>query len=218
MLVFTPRADGDLAVGGDAAALAQRRAQVTPIAWTWLRQVHGAGVVVAGSVGEHAGVDADAVATSASAVPIAVHAADCAPIALVDDAGVVAVVHAGWRGLVAGVVSTAVDAVRELGGRSPRAVLGPCIRPQHYEFGASDLDAVAAALGPTVRSTTTTGSPALDLPAAVRSALAHAGVDDVADLGWSTADDDRWFSHRARRDAGRHALVAWLEDDVAEVA
>jgi copper oxidase (laccase) domain-containing protein len=52
----------------------------------------------------------------------------------------------------------------------------------------------------------------------VRSALARAGVDDIADLGWSTADDDRWFSHRARRDAGRHALVAWLEDDVAEVA
>ena len=43
-------------------------------------------------------------------------------------------------GLVAGVVSTAVDALRDLGAGSPRAVLGPCIRPAHYEFGASDLD------------------------------------------------------------------------------
>ena len=212
-LVFTTRADGDLAVGGDPAALADRRAAVIAAPWTWLRQVHGAHVVIAEAPGQHAGAEADAVATRDLGVPIAVHAADCAPIALVDDVGAIAVVHAGWRGLVGGVVSTAVDALRELGATSPRAVLGPCIRPTDYEFGTSDLDAIAAVLGPTVRSSTASGAPALDLPAAVRAALAASGVTDVTDTGWSTGDDERWFSHRARRDIGRHALVAWLEPD-----
>ena len=146
-------------------------------------------------------------------VPIAVHAADCAPIALVDDVGAIAVVHAGWRGLSAVSCPQQLTLCANWAPTSPRAVLGPCIRPNDYEFGTGDLDAVAAVLGPTVRSSTASGTPALDLPAAVRAALAASGVTDVTDTGWSTGDDERWFSHRARRDTGRHALVAWLEPD-----
>jgi copper oxidase (laccase) domain-containing protein len=139
-----------------------------------------------------------------------VHAADCAPVALVGDRAI-GVVHAGWRGIVSGVLANTVDALRDAGETSVRAVLGPCIRPLHYEFGADDLDRVAAVLGDEVRGVTSSGTPALDVPAAVRVALTRAGVTELDDLGLSTADAERFFSHRLRAERGRHALVAWIE-------
>jgi YfiH family protein len=210
VIVFTTRADGDLAVDGDPGELAARRARVVDAPWTWLRQMHGARVVTVAEPGDHAGAEADAAVTDALAVPIAVHAADCAPIALVGDR-TIGVVHAGWHGLVAGVVGAAVRALRAVDGSTPRAVLGPCIRADRYEFGAADLARVEAAVGPAARGRTADGALALDLPAAVRAALAGEGVHELDDLGLSTADAERWFSHRLRRDTGRHALVAWLE-------
>ncbi|HMC67930.1 MAG TPA: polyphenol oxidase family protein, partial [Mycobacteriales bacterium] len=74
---------------------------------------------------------------------LAVQVADCVPIALVA-ASAVGVVHAGWRGLVAGVVGKSVDAMRGLGATEIEAIVGPCIEPACYEFGASDLETVAA--------------------------------------------------------------------------
>jgi YfiH family protein len=210
VLVFTTRADGDLAVGGDADELARRRARIVDAPWTWLHQVHGADVVDVRVPGDHAGDDADAAITRQPRAPLAVHAADCAPVALVGDRAI-GVVHAGWRGIVSGVLANTVDALRDAGETSVRAVLGPCIRPLHYEFGADDLDRVAAVLGDEVRGVTSSGTPALDVPAAVRVALTRAGVTELDDLGLSTADAERFFSHRLRAERGRHALVAWIE-------
>jgi YfiH family protein len=207
--VFTTRADGDLAVQGDADALAVRRAAVVDAPWTWLHQVHGARVVTVTSPGEHAGEDADAAVTAVAGAPLAVQAADCAPIALVGDEAI-GVVHAGWRGIVEGIIPAAVIALRALDGSTPRAVLGPCIRATDYEFGSRELQQVVDVVGPVARGHTREGALALDLAASVRSSLAAAGVDDVDDLGLSTADGERFFSHRLRRDTGRHALVAWL--------
>jgi polyphenol oxidase len=210
VLVFTTRSDGDFAVAGESSALAARRSAVVDAPWTWLRQVHGTRVVHVDSPGAHAGAEADAAVTSVPDAPIAVHAADCAPVALVTDHAI-GVVHAGWRGLVAGVIGEAVDALRADAGARPRAVLGPCIRAEHYEFGEADLDRVVAVVGPDARGRTESGAPALDLAAAVRASLRASGVEDLDDLGLSTADSGRWFSHRLRGDTGRHALVAWIE-------
>jgi polyphenol oxidase len=139
---------------------------------------------------------------------LAVQVADCAPVGLVAD-GVVGVAHAGWRGLAAGVLPATVEAMRALGAEGITATIGPCIRPGCYEFGAADLDAVAAALGDHVRGRTSSGSPALDVPAAVRAALAAAGVTDVTDLGTCTACSPEHWSHRAAGDPERQAVVAW---------
>lgn len=159
--------------------------------------------------GEHAGADADAAVTAVPGCVLAVRTADCAPIVIAGTESV-AVVHAGWRGLLAGVVESAVHAQRTLGDEPVAAHLGPCIRPGCYEFGTADLDDVAAVLGPSVRATTGWGTPALDLPAAASIALERAGVPIVHDDSGCTACDDRWFSHRARGDTARFATTAWL--------
>jgi polyphenol oxidase len=208
----TTRGAGDLRVDGNPVDLAARRRDVIDLPWTWLRQVHGARCVTVTRPGEHAGVAADAAVTAVPGAALAVHVADCAPVGLLADEGVVGVVHAGWRGLEAGVVETAVRSMRELGARDIVAVRGACIHPECYEFGEADLDRLAATLGPEVRGTTAAGRPALDLPAAVRAALAAAGVTEVRETKECTAcDGKRWWSHRARGDVARQALVVWMD-------
>lgn len=208
---FTSRAEGDLASSGPAHQLAVRRAGVAPGSWTWLNQVHGSDVVVVTEPGQHAGARADGAVTATPHAVLAVTTADCAPVVLLGrDA--VGVAHAGWRGVMAGVIGATVEAMRALDGSGPiRAVLGPCIRPTCYEFGEADLDEVAARYGDAVRSVSAWHTPALDLPAAVRAALGEAGVTVVDDDGRCTACSRGFFSYRARGDRGRQAAVAWLE-------
>jgi copper oxidase (laccase) domain-containing protein len=171
--------------------------------------VHGASVVVVTEPGEHAGTEADAAVTVVPGVVLAVHTADCAPI-LLHGGGGIAVVHAGWRGLAAGVVEGATSALAELGAAPTAAVLGPCIRPRCYEFGEEELDLMVGRYGPTVRGETAAGMPALDLAAGVAVACRRLGID-LVDAGTCTACSPRHFSYRARRDQGRQALVAAID-------
>ncbi len=148
---------GDL-TGRPPLTVPRHRGEPPPWPWTWLHQVHGNGVVVVSEPGQHAGAAADAAVTSTPGCTLAVRSADCAPVVLLG-AHSVGLVHAGWRGLVAGVVSSAVEAMRALGDEPEQAHLGPCIRPGCYEFSAADLDEVAARLGAGVRATTSRGQP-----------------------------------------------------------
>jgi copper oxidase (laccase) domain-containing protein len=203
---FTDARDGDLAIDGDPAKLAAVRAELFSGPWTWLRQVHGAEVVVVTRPGEHAGATGDAVVTTAVGAAIAVHTADCGPL-LLEGLGGIGVVHVGWRGLVAGVIEAAVGALERLGARPDSARLGPSIRPRCYEFDPTDIDAVADRYGGGVRSTTAWGTPALDLGAGVAEACRRLDLA-LDDAGTCTACSPRHFSHRARGDHGRQALVA----------
>jgi copper oxidase (laccase) domain-containing protein len=107
--------------------------------------------------------------------------------------------------------------VRQAGATRVRAVLGPCIHPCCYEFGEPDLDVVAtryegSAPRP-LRAATRDGRPALDVPAAVAGALAACEAELVATSPTCTACGDApLFSHRARGDTGRQAMVVWLEE------
>lgn len=201
----TERSDGDCAPMDGTA----------PGDVTVLRQVHGARVVEVGRPGEHQGVSADAAWTRAPRAALAVRTADCVPIALygTDSAGrgAVAAVHAGWRGLLDGVVAATFAELSRHGIRGLRAVVGPYICPQHYEFGAGQLDAASKALGPSVSSTTRWGTPALDLGEATRLLLRRNGAVIDSALGRCTASDERYFSHRARSEQGRTALLVRLE-------
>jgi hypothetical protein len=137
--------------------------------------------------------------------------ADCASIALGSPEGIFAAVHAGWRGLAAGVIESAAAAMRDAGASAVGGSLGPCIHAECYAFSPPDLSSLVDRYGDQVRGVTSGGGLALDLPATVRAAFARAGVTDVPGVDRCTACDERYFSHRARGDAGRQALIVWRQ-------
>jgi YfiH family protein len=204
-IAFTNRADGDFHIDRADDDLRQH---VFDGPWTWLRQVHGARVAVVDSFGAKAGDEGDAAVTGLLDAVLCVQTADCVPVVLVGD-GVVGVAHAGWRGLVEGVIPNAVEALAALGGGFPIAMIGPCIRAASYEFGEADLALVEAAVGGPVRATTASGMPALDMARATAHALTTAGVVAIDDLGIDTADEV-YFSHRVRADEGRQVTAVRL--------
>jgi YfiH family protein len=146
--------------------------------------------------------EADGQATILHAVGMMVLAADCLPVALGAD-GAVAMVHAGWRGLAAGVLEEGVRALRELGGAGDAAaIIGPGAGPCCYEVG----EEVHAAFAGAHRS-----ARHIDLKALARDRLRAAGVLEVADVEACTICDERFFSYRREQAlAGRQAGVAWL--------
>ena len=207
-LCVTDRHDGDFRIDAPADELAELRRSVFDGEWTWLRQVHGSDVALVDSHGEHAGTDGDAAVTGLLGAVLCVQTADCVPVVVVGEHAV-GVIHAGWRGLVAGVVDHSVEALRTIGSSRLQAVIGPCIRPGHYEFGADELAQVETAVGGACCGETVAGTLALDMAAATTLALHRAGVDIIDDLGFDTADE-RFFSHRMRGDVGRQITAARL--------
>jgi polyphenol oxidase len=211
-VVCSTRADGDL--HADVVApelLAARWEALTGRPTTWLDEVHGTEVVEIRRPGAGCGVTADAAVTALPGVALGVWVGDCAPVVLVGASGAVAAVHAGWRGLCAGVLERAVARLRSLGSGPLTGVLGPCIHAECYEFGESDLATVEAAVGPAARGLAAWGTPALDVPAAVAAELHRLGVAHP-DLGAPcTACDTDYWSHRARGELGRHGVAVWVE-------
>jgi copper oxidase (laccase) domain-containing protein len=180
-------------------------------------EVHGTEVLVADAAASAwplAGVG-DVLMAERSPMTLAVWAADCAPIALFGASGDAwVVVHGGWRGLAAGVIDVAVDALESSGTSVAAAVLGPCIHACCYEFGAADVDRVARGVGAsasTLTRSSTWGSRSLDVPAAVAAGLSRRGVA-LEVVGTCTGCDVRFHSHRRRADPQRHALLAWFEE------
>jgi purine-nucleoside/S-methyl-5'-thioadenosine phosphorylase / adenosine deaminase len=153
------------------------------------RQVHGTRVVVDGQGIE----EADGQVISGRGVAAVVLVADCLPVALAGPERV-GVVHAGWRGLAAGVLEAGVEATGAV-----CAAIGPGIGPCCYEVG----DDVRAVFGTSERT--------LDLKAIARTRLEAAGVRDIHDCGLCTScDAERFFSHRRDRGVtGRQAGLAW---------
>ncbi|MEM9565097.1 MAG: polyphenol oxidase family protein [Actinomycetota bacterium] len=207
-VVFTDTADGDFRVVDPTPGLDERRTRIAPEPWSWLVQVHGDLVHRVARPGQHAGAEGDGLLTTESGCPIAVTTADCAPVVLAAERGV-AVIHAGWRGLSAGIVERAGAELRRVAGEPVAALLGPSISPAAYEFGADDLATVVDRYGPSVAATTSDGAPALDVPAGVAEACRRAGW--AAPERPPCTSDTRWYSHRTRGDRARQTAVAWLE-------
>lgn len=205
---WTGRAEGDLRPG--PLAPPTHLAELAGLPVSWLRQVHGDRVVVVDGAGPVEGEEGDALVTRSVHAALAVFTADCAPVALASPEGIVGAVHAGWAGLLAGVVERAVENMRRLGATRVEAALGPCIRAECYEFRRPDLERVCLALGADVEGVTRSGSPALDLPAAVAAALSRRAATLVWDEGVCTAcAADRAYSHRARGELERQAMLVW---------
>lgn len=215
--------------GDDPAAVAENRTRAaaalgrTADELSTCYQIHSARPVVTETPLGAARPEGDAVVTRTPGVLCGALAADCAPVLIADpEARVVAAVHAGWRGALAGVVEAAVAAMTQLGA-SPgrmRAAVGPCIGPASYEVGLEFLEAFTAASAANARFFVA-GARAekrlFDLPAFVLSRLAAAGVTRAAWTGHDTlADEARFFSnrravHHGERDYGRLLSAITLE-------
>jgi YfiH family protein len=199
--------DDEAAVDENRRLVARRLGLVGPASWAWLRQVHGRRVVTDPVPGD--APEADAVVSREAGRPVVVLTADCAPLALANT-GAVAVAHAGWPGLERGLVQAAVRAIRAAGEGPVRAVLGPCVHPSSYAFGPDLLARLVTRFGADVAATTADGRPALDIPAAVRSALDAVGIDRFEDVGVCTAASPDHFSHRRDGVTGRQGAIAML--------
>lgn len=214
-----PFATGNLGdrCGDDPVAVAANRAKLAdqlPAAPRWLRQVHGVAVHVArpeDAVGEPP--QADAAYTRYSGIVLAVLTADCLPLLVADATGTeLAAIHAGWRGLAAGVIEATLRRF-EAAPETLRVWLGPAIGPAAYEVG-DDVRAAFLAVDECAElafAATRPGHWLCDLYTLARQRLARAGVRDVAGGGFDTLNDARFYSHRRERTTGRFATLIWRE-------
>jgi hypothetical protein len=185
-------------------------AGVDPERATMALQVHGARVTQARPLGVVTpGTDyepCDGLWSDRPGQGMLLVTADCLPVALArrDGAPRLAVLHVGWRGLLAGIAEAGVAALGEQGAA---AAIGPGIGPCCYEVGAEVSGPFRERFGPDV----VCGSR-LDLPLATELALREAGVASVERVGGCTAcDPARYFSHRRDRGrTGRQGIVAAL--------
>lgn len=178
----------------------------------WLRQVHGVDVATLPAAPDALTADA-AVATRAN-VACAILTADCLPVLFCDTAGsVVAAAHAGWRGLLDGVLENTVSAMK-VPASSVLAWLGPAIGPQAFEVGAEVRAAFIArdaAASAAFVSADAPGKYLADLYALARLRLRAAGVGRVDGGGLCTyGDRERFYSYRRDGVCGRMASLVWL--------
>jgi hypothetical protein len=205
-----------LHVGDRPEAVAENRARLAaalelPATPCWLEQVHGRRILRLdrGETGP-----ADGAITAAPGAVLAVMTADCLPVLLAAlDGGAVAVAHAGWRGLAAGVLAAAVAAFDCEPARL-MAWLGPAIGQPAFEVGpevrqafVTEDPASCAAFAANAR-----GRWQADLVWLARRQLERAGVGALFGNPVCTFDDaTRYFSHRRQAPCGRMATLIWLE-------
>ncbi|BFM08976.1 peptidoglycan editing factor PgeF [Halioxenophilus aromaticivorans] len=211
-----------LHVGDDAQTVAANRERLQTRLGTvkvqWLEQVHGTKVATAAADG--AVRTADAAVTRDTNLACAVMTADCLPVLLCDQGGtVVAAAHAGWRGLVDGVIANTVASMA-VPATQITAFLGPAISQAHFEVGIEVVEAVFAlattnAEVQAVAKAVTPGARALhfylDLYAVARVQLAGLGITSVYGGEHCTYGDARFFSYRRQKVTGRQASLIWLQ-------
>lgn len=190
--------------GSRAEAFERITGEARPVAWA--RQIHSARVLPA-RVGECG--EGDALVGRENGLALSVVTADCVPVLLAGPAGIAAT-HAGWRGIVAGVVGATVAA---LGGppEECQAWIGPAIGPCCYETGQDVADQVVAASHPAIGRIGPAGRPHLDLQAAVRHQLQVAGIHEIQAVPLCTRCEETKL-HSYRRDgkrAGRNHAFIW---------
>jgi YfiH family protein len=172
-----------------------------------LRQVHGDRV----QEGRRGGCgEGDGLVTSAPRLALEIATADCVPILFAGD-GRIGAAHAGWRGLVAGIVPATI--ARLGGGRGLRAFVGPAIGPCCYEVEEEVARSIAAASpgAEVIAARSTRGRPHVDVVAATVAQLARCGVEIVAQSTLCTRcrPEILWSYRRDGVGAGRNLALVW---------
>lgn len=195
-------------VSDDLATVLSNRAllakELGPI--QFMSQVHGNRVAIIEEVTDE-DPTADALVTGIPGISLAVQVADCIPLLLHSQQSVAAV-HVGRKGLMNGVALAAIEVMREMGSTEIAAIIGPSICGPCYEVSQEIHDEVVA-VHPAARAVTPQGTPALNLPAALRAVLSREGVL-VTDESRCTLEESDLYSYRRDGVTGRQAGIICL--------
>ena len=204
-------------VGDDPLSVRTNRARVSDVLKStpvWLNQVHGTRVVDASGISiNDQPPQADASFSREPGVGCVVMTADCLPVLFCDDSGsVVAAAHAGWRGLLAGVLETTIMTMG-ISGENIMAYLGPAIGPEAFEVGdevrsafVAKNEKAALAFQPS-----RAGKWLADIYLLARQRLSGQGVDRVFGGDFCTVNEvERFFSYRRDGQTGRMASLIWI--------
>lgn len=181
----------------------------------WVHQVHAADSVVVDTInaGEHP--NADALITRTPGIVLSIRVADCVPILLAGQAGrVVAAIHAGWRGVVQGVVPKTIEKLSQQFNTPESeltAAVGPCIGRDHFEVGEEVADAFRSIQLHDAVIDRPGSKPHIDLTRAVVMQLTASGIRqnqiDHADLCTFSNKEDFYSHRRDRGITGRMAAI-----------
>ncbi len=215
-----------LHVGDDSSSVETNRARLREMTLSvsdaqvacapcWLNQVHGTRVVDASIwTADDQAPEADAAYTRQAGSACVVMTADCLPVLLCDEAGsVVAAAHAGWRGLLAGVLESSIGAMGQANGKL-MAYLGPAIGPQAFEVGGEVRSAFVAKHAHSAAAFKPCGQEKwlADIYLLARQRLEALGVEEIFGGSFCTVGDaDRFFSYRRDRQTGRMVSMIWLD-------
>ncbi|MDT8363510.1 MAG: peptidoglycan editing factor PgeF [Nitrosomonas sp.] len=211
-------------VGDDPDVVRKNRAQLRrylPAEPCWLTQVHENNPVWV-DITNNDKPEGDAAISKCSGVVCAILVADCLPVFLCDAAGsVVAVVHAGWRGLASGVIENTIREMRQYSHSTQIiAWLGPAIGPQYFEVGEEVRSIFIQIDGQAENAFTAAdrhGKYYADIFQLARQRLAHVGVNQVSGGGLCTfSDADRFYSYRRDGQTGRMAALLWMTSSLSD--
>lgn len=174
---------------------------------------HSANVVNVQSEFPEVHPDTDALVTRETNLGIVIMSADCAPIILFDPVShVVGVVHAGWQGMLVGVVANSIEVMFDLGAepQNMKAIIGPTISAKNFTATQQRFDEVKD-IEPSAAVKLPDGKLAIDIRKGVKSQLAKYQIK-TTDLNICTFDTPDLFSFRRDPVTGRNATVAWLSE------
>ena len=211
-------------VGDDASSVKENRVKLVedlalPSEPVWLDQVHGNIVInvdekIDAQLSDNLVLTADASITGTKGVVCAVLTADCLPVFICEKSGAeVAIAHAGWRGLHAGIISKTLHEMKS-SVDSLAVSLGPAIGPEVFEVGAEVMQAFVDkdSLNASAFVENNSGHYLCDIYQLARIELQAAGVKRVNGGNFCTfSERERFYSYRRQQKTGRMASVIWLE-------
>lgn len=218
-------------VGDELSCVQANRQLLTrllPASPIWVNQVHGTRVLDARAMPAPIDRQADALVTSEPGQVLGILTADCLPVVMANDAGeVLALAHAGWRGLAGGVLDQALCAMQQHASERDRSLgvwrawIGPCISAQAFQVGNDVREAFTSTNRALEKYFEADAAPhkwRCDLPGLARYRLLEMGATAVHWCGDCTVTDpqERFFSYRREGRTGRMATVAWLAPDDAQ--
>ncbi len=206
--------DGDFSVAQQPENyLAENQRKLYKGEWNWLTQEHGTEIVWLEDDERSLGITGDALATISSQKVIAITVADCLPLLLIEQSGILSLVHLGWRGIEGGLLEKTLQFIRSKSSEPITAILGPCIDTCCYEFGQNELRILVEKYGEKIVGRTNKGSIAFDMKACVKEILKSSNVEIKYEEDSCTKCDSRYWSFRADGTGKRQVMIAWKQEN-----